>query len=64
MSNGDAMQQEYMVVAPTGVGLYSFADLGAAAAEVAELNGVTRLMAADIEMAVSRRESAALSAPA
>ena len=37
---GDAREQKFMVVAPTGVALYSFTDVHAAAAEAAELNAV------------------------
>ena len=62
MSNGDARQQEYMVVAPTGVSLYSFADLHAASAEAAELNA-GHIAVADPDPAVAVREVAALSAP-
>ena len=63
MPNEDARQQEYMVVAPTGVALYSFADLRAAAAEAAELNA-GHVPAADPDLATALRESAALIAPA
>jgi hypothetical protein len=63
MPNEDARQQEYMVVAPTGVALYSFADLRAAAAEAAELNA-GHLAAAGPDLALSLRESATLIAPA
>jgi hypothetical protein len=37
----DAGEEKFVVVAPTGVALYSFADLHAAAAEAAELNAVS-----------------------
>jgi hypothetical protein len=39
--NVDAVEEKYVVVAPTGVALYSFADIHAAAAEAAELNAVS-----------------------
>jgi hypothetical protein len=63
MPNGDARQQEYMVLAPTGVALYSFADLRAAAEEAAELNA-GHSAAADLDPAMTLRESAALGTPA
>jgi hypothetical protein len=63
MPNEDARQEEYMVVAPTGVALYSFADLRAAAAEAAELNA-GHLAVADPHPMVTVRERAALTASA
>jgi hypothetical protein len=37
----EAGEEKFVVVAPTGVALYSFADVHAAAAEAAELNAVS-----------------------
>jgi hypothetical protein len=39
-------EQTFLVLSPAGVGLYSFADVGAAAAEAAELNSLAGLNSA------------------